>query len=175
MVGWANLAGDQADHGFLWSGGRKVDLGVVSGDACSTATSINLAGQIVGASGTCAPYYESLHAFLWENGTIYDLNALIPPGSGITLTDVFDINDLGEITGQGLLSNGDARAVVLIPCAGNDPAGCNNHLEDGTGSGTIAGVNDQPSVKSGEASEGSLNPRRNRFGTRNYVSARSTN
>ena len=142
VVGWANLQGDQANHGFLWSGGRKVDLGVVSGDACSTATSINLTGQIVGASGTCAPYYESLHAFLWENGTIYDLNTLIPPGSGLSLTDVFDINNFGEITGQGLLSNpGTHERLCSSWCGENDPVGCNNQLlESDSNAGASVGI-----------------------------------
>lgn len=135
VVGWANLQGDQANHGFLWTGGRKLDLGVVSGDACSNAESVNLTGQVVGNSGTCAPDYEALHAFLWESGTIFDLNTLISPGSGLTLIEAVDINDLGEIMGLGLLSNGEERAYLLVPCDPHEPGNCQNQLVD-TGQST---------------------------------------
>ena len=43
----------------------------------------------------------SLQAFLWEGGTIYNLNNLISPDSGWVLTEAAAINDSGQIVGQG--------------------------------------------------------------------------
>jgi hypothetical protein len=45
-----------------------------------------------------------------------DLNTLVAPGSGLTLTLALYINDRGEIAGNGVLANGDTHAFVLIPC-----------------------------------------------------------
>jgi hypothetical protein len=39
-----------------------------------------------------------------------DLNVFVPPGTGITLTDVNRINDNGEMFGSGTLANGEFRA-----------------------------------------------------------------
>jgi uncharacterized membrane protein len=39
------------------------------------------------------------HAFLWEKGTMTDLNSLVVSGTTLILTDAQDINDRGEITG----------------------------------------------------------------------------
>jgi uncharacterized membrane protein len=60
-----------------------------------------------------------LHAFLWENGHMTDLNLFVPFGSGLILTQATFINDRGEIAAEGMLSNGDLRAVLLIPCDEN--------------------------------------------------------
>jgi hypothetical protein len=61
-----------------------------------------------------------------------DLNTLVGPGSDLTLTFAFFINDRGEIAAQGALSNGDTHAVVLIPCDEDHPSveGCDNSMVD---------------------------------------------
>jgi probable HAF family extracellular repeat protein len=135
VVGLADLpgSGTQLHHGFLWKAGKMTDLGVVPPDPCSRAESINLQGQIVGNSGgTDGDCGAAFHAFLWESGAIYDLNLLIPPGSGLTLIEAVDINDLGEIMGLGLLSNGEERAYLLVPCDQHDPGNCQNQLLETT-------------------------------------------
>lgn len=55
---------------------------------------------------------------LWEDGTLYDLNTLLLPGSEITVADVNYVNDRGEIAASGVLPNGDRHVVLLIPCDG---------------------------------------------------------
>jgi probable HAF family extracellular repeat protein len=127
VVGDASLPGDQTYHAVLWRQGRATDLGVVSGYGCSVATSINLVGQIVGLLVDCNTG-EQIGAFLWENGTMYDLNTLISPGSGLSLIGAFDINNLGEIVGQGRLPSGEIRAAVLILCGGDAPGNCQNQV-----------------------------------------------
>jgi probable HAF family extracellular repeat protein len=89
-------------------------LNTVDGDACSVALDMNSQGQVVGSSGDC-DLATNQHAFLWEDGAIVDLNALVPPGSGLQLQFAFQTNERGEIGGFGALENGDPRAFVLIP------------------------------------------------------------
>jgi probable HAF family extracellular repeat protein len=113
IVGKADLPGSQAHDAFLWEDGVMKDLGRIGGDACSNAHGINSTGQVVGNSSDC---FVPAHAFLWEQGgPMMDLNGLIPSNSNVTLTEATFINDRGEITAQGNLSNGDTHAFVLIP------------------------------------------------------------
>jgi len=55
-----------------------------------------------------------------------DLNTVVPSYSALTLTQATFINDRGEITAERVLSNGDQRAVLLIPCDDHHPGieGC---------------------------------------------------
>ena len=55
-----------------------------------------------------------------------DLNVFVPPGTDLTLVGVEKINERGELFGPGILSNGDSRAFLLIPCDENHPGieGC---------------------------------------------------
>jgi probable HAF family extracellular repeat protein len=120
VIGWATNTGDQALLGFLWKDGVMTNLGTVAGDPCSIASFINSKSQIVGVSWDCVNY---LHAFLWENGSIVDLNTLVPQGSGVQLTWANGINDRGEITAFGMFPNGDNHAFLLIPCDKNQGDG----------------------------------------------------
>jgi probable HAF family extracellular repeat protein len=89
---------------------------MLNGDLCTVAESINEKGQIVGGSFDCNTA-AFLHAFLWEKGgPMVDLNTLVAPGSGLTLTLASSINDRGEIAGQAMTSNGDNHAFLLVPC-----------------------------------------------------------
>ena len=56
-----------------------------------------------------------MNAYLWENGSIVDLNTLILGGSNLHLFAAGDINDSGEIAGLGSLPNGNFHAFLLIP------------------------------------------------------------
>src|SRR5208283_27403 len=56
-------------------------------------------------------------------GHMTDLNAFVPVSSNLTLTIATFINDRGEIAAEGMLPNGDQRAVLLIPCE-NGSEGC---------------------------------------------------
>jgi probable HAF family extracellular repeat protein len=119
VVGIATNLNDQALHAFFWRNGVMTDLQTVGSDPDSEAKSVNSQGQVVGASFDLAADVD-LHGFLWENGgPIVDLNALVAPSSDVTITNAFDINDRGEIAGNGFLPNGDVRAVLLIPCDEN--------------------------------------------------------
>jgi probable HAF family extracellular repeat protein len=120
FVGKADLHGSQTHDAFLGKNGALRDLGTLNGDPCSVANSINSKEQIVGSSTDCSNF---LHAFLWEDGRMTDLNVFVPPSSALTLTQATFIDDRGEITAEGVLPNGDQRAVLLIPCSAADE-GC---------------------------------------------------
>jgi len=110
-------------HAFVWKNGVMTDLGSVGSDPCSRATSINARGQIVGRTAAICGG-AATHGVLWETGgSAIDLNTLVAPGSGLTLTEPLSINDHGEIVGVGILRNGDQHAFVLIPC-GEGTEGC---------------------------------------------------
>jgi probable HAF family extracellular repeat protein len=117
VVGASTNAGDLAVHAFFWKQGVMTDLGTVGGLGCSSdAHSVNSKGQAVGGSFACG----ITHALLWQDGHIIDLNAFVPPGSGLLLTDGNFINDAGQIVVVGLLPNGDTHSVVLLPCEEGD-------------------------------------------------------
>lgn len=129
VVGSATNQDDQALLAFLWKENAMTNLGALPGNACSAADAINSSGQIVGGSGFYDASFEPActdpveHAVLWENGQILDLNNFVRPGTGLTLTEAYFINDRGEIGGFGTLSNGDQHAFLLIPCDDQPDAG----------------------------------------------------
>jgi probable HAF family extracellular repeat protein len=121
IAGSADLPTPGIHDAVRWKDGQILDLGTVDGDACSRGRAINARGQIVGLSSDCR---NALHAFLWEEGgPMLDLNALIPPGSGLQLTNAININDHGEILAKsdpvGVTPIDDedlGHLVLLVPC-----------------------------------------------------------
>jgi probable HAF family extracellular repeat protein len=96
-VGIANTTGDLETHGFLYNDGAISDLGTLGG-SYSFPNALNNKGQVVGESalGTGEP-----RAFLWDKGTMKDLNTLLPNNSGWELSSALYINDAGRIVGIG--------------------------------------------------------------------------
>ena len=131
IVGNANFPNGASDA-YLWQDGVFRDLGTLSGDCFSEAFAINSRGQVVGQSYSCVS--NTVRTFLWESGSIVDLNNLIPPDSGFELIEALAINDRGEIGGiadpPGCANLDDAdcgHAFLLIPCDENHASveGCN--------------------------------------------------
>ena len=87
------------------------DLGTLGGSE-SYAYAVNSSGQIVGESYGSS--FSSLHAFVYRGSSMVDLNTLIPPNSGWVLKEATDINDLGQIVGNGYYG-GFNRAFLLTP------------------------------------------------------------
>lgn len=108
VVGEGDIRKD-VSHALLWSGGKVIDLGALPGQKQSSASNINNLGDIVGHSGS-----EKQHSFLWRNGHMYDLNQLIPRGSGWVLEMATSINDRGQIVGHGTY-RGKNGAFLLSP------------------------------------------------------------
>jgi probable HAF family extracellular repeat protein len=97
-------------HAFFYDGAPH-DLGTLGG-ANSEALGINDLGQVVGWSATSN---GTSHAFIYDHmhGMI-DLNSLIDPELGWSLSFASGINNAGQIVGGGNL-NGQYFAVVLTP------------------------------------------------------------
>jgi probable HAF family extracellular repeat protein len=96
------------------------DLDVAPGDRCGNAYAINARTQIVGANGLCHGYVD---AFLWRNGSIYNLNNLIAGPAPLHLVVALYITDDGLIVGTGVppgVSVYDDETLghvfVLVPC-----------------------------------------------------------
>lgn len=98
---------------YLYSDGdlRKV------GDDSTAARGLNNSGWVVGEVG---PLSAESHAFLYIDGEFYDLNDLVPDLTGWDhLAIAHDINDSGQITGQGIKPEGHSGAFLLTPLAAN--------------------------------------------------------
>jgi probable HAF family extracellular repeat protein len=107
----------------LWKNGAIRELptsgidskGNAFNDPDGTVFRINDKGQAVGATGTCTgytpflTYLNSLHATLWQNGSLIDLGNLggIAPGIG---NFAYDINTMGHVVGTSGTSDGSYHA-----------------------------------------------------------------
>jgi probable HAF family extracellular repeat protein len=101
-------------HAFLWNGHGMGGLPAL--DRGAFASGINGNGQVVGAAEVYDPivndyFYEPA---VWQDGTVRDLNDLIPRGSGWFLTVASAINNAGQIVGGGV-HNDLGRAFLLTP------------------------------------------------------------
>src|SRR5262249_7362601 len=62
-------------------------------------------------------YTSTIHAFVWKNGVMTDLNKLIPSRPAWTLLQASDINNAGQIVGRGVVGTGSnpVHAYLLKP------------------------------------------------------------
>jgi probable HAF family extracellular repeat protein len=86
-------------HAALWRKGVLTDLRTLPGDCGSEAWTSNR-GVVGGVSVSCDG--SLWRAFLWQDGSMVDLNTLIPRNSSLQLIYATAINDRGEIDGTGV-------------------------------------------------------------------------
>jgi probable HAF family extracellular repeat protein len=112
VVGTSALAGDETGHAFLWTKEKGMqDLGTLDGDFASAAVAISDGEQITGISiGPNGP-----RAFVWQNGSMSDLNGLVRPTTLHLLLGTA-INAGGQIAGLAVdTRNGDVHGYVATP------------------------------------------------------------
>ncbi len=95
-------------HAVLWQGASVLDLGTLPGQSNSYATAINDLGQVVGVSNE-----NGGGPFLWQNGTMINLNSLLPAGSPWLITAVWGISNDDQIVGTGILFGQQAEAILI--------------------------------------------------------------
>lgn len=103
VVGVSTMA-DGGVHAFLYAGGAMVDLNPDGGN--SEAFDINNAGQVVGKGKG--------GGFIYANGVMTDLDALIAPGEW-HIASAVGINDRGQIVGQACNGYGECVGALLSP------------------------------------------------------------
>jgi probable HAF family extracellular repeat protein len=102
---------------FLYRGGKIQDLGVLKGTA-TIGMAINNADQIVGEGSTFGQ--EQMHAIIYDNGKITDLNDLVNTPYWI-LSVATGINNAGQIVGTGITSGNVKHGFLLTPISGAAP------------------------------------------------------
>ena len=117
IVGFSDTPGDVVNglltanfQAALWTRDGIVNLHTLPGDATAQATGVNNFAQIVGTSFAAN---GSSRVFLWQDGTLYDLNTLVQTNAPLYLLATGDINDNGEITGMGCVVVDGACGSVL--------------------------------------------------------------
>jgi probable HAF family extracellular repeat protein len=115
VVGVMGGNDDGTGRAFLFSGGVLTDLGMPgSGYQYALAYALNNSGHVVGFASPSFFSSSGERAFIYSSGTMQDLNNLIPTNSGWVLSRAVDINDAGQIVGNGF-KNGQPRAFLLTP------------------------------------------------------------
>jgi hypothetical protein len=96
----------RAIHAYLYKNGAATDLspGILNGGLAAAIT-INNYDQVVG-------HADPNGATLFQNGQMLDLSTLNDFGNGLLLSDVFAINDRGQI-----LCAGSSATILLTPAA----------------------------------------------------------
>jgi probable HAF family extracellular repeat protein len=114
VAGYVYNANNGGDVGFLKVAGHSMRaIGTLGVGNTSQSYGVNDSQQVVGYSTTNGNVNDQ-HAVLWESGTLYDLNNLIPSNSGWTLFNARAISDDGLIVGGGS-HNGALHAFLLTP------------------------------------------------------------
>jgi probable HAF family extracellular repeat protein len=121
VAGQAALKGNKTFHPFLWTRQTgMMDLGVLPGDLVGAGLNMNNRGEIVGASVSApGPATGDPRAFLWKQGSMMDLNDLVPADAPHYLLTAFGINDEGAVVGFGVTDAGDIHGFLATPTNGS--------------------------------------------------------
>jgi probable HAF family extracellular repeat protein len=119
VVGFVNIpgSGDEAGNlqpiAFVWTKRAGItDIRPLGSDAYSIAEGINDEGDVVGVSYGAG--FATARAFIYHNGTAYDMNQLVAAGSPYLLV-ANAIDDRGDVVGQASTSGGEALAFEATP------------------------------------------------------------
>jgi probable HAF family extracellular repeat protein len=131
VAGWSDTE-DGETHAFRTAPNQPInpvtdDLGSLIGGHEVYAWGINNAGYVVGRSTVSHIFWGSprrvgnvvippeWRAFLHDGKQMLDLNTLILPNCGWVLYEARDINDRGQIVGDGICPEGYLHGFLLTP------------------------------------------------------------
>jgi probable HAF family extracellular repeat protein len=123
-----NTAFKQAFHAFLYSNGVMTDLGAIAGqNYYSSAYSVNDSQEIVGFTQTVSSANGSVlsRAFLYTNGTMYNLTFYLVGGPTVLLSEAMAIDCQGNIAAVGVPAAGGSEHSYLLLRQGT-PRNCLN-------------------------------------------------
>jgi len=119
IVGWTQdpNAGLKMKAFLIGTNGVMQSLGLIKDYTYSHAFDINNQDQVVGSLGNSNATGEA--GFLWQSGTMYDLNDLVTNRDGWNIKRGNKINNLGWIVADGSKDGVGDRALLLIPDTAN--------------------------------------------------------
>ncbi len=94
-----------------------IELPFLPGDNYGVAQKINNHGQILGWSAYGTPGTWDVtpsRLVLWSDGAVYELQSLVDPAAGWTISSAAALNNAGQIAASGL-RNGIFHALLLTP------------------------------------------------------------
>lgn len=97
-------------HAFSWQNGSMTDLGTLGGQG-SYAFGVNDSGQVAGGSDLAQVFYNTERAFLWQSGTMTNLDDPNPDVG--TLSEAAGINASGVVVGDGERNDGYTSPLVF--------------------------------------------------------------
>ena len=107
--------GGNGTAAFGWIDGSITAFQTLDNQAWSTAADVNSYGLVAGTVGLSAPATvgPATTAVVWAPDAVLDLNQLIQPLDGLTLTAAVAINELGQVLCTAVDSAGVTHAVLL--------------------------------------------------------------
>lgn len=107
-----NFSSGNFGQAFLWENENLTNLGMLSGSNGSLPTAINNLGQVVGEAVfvNIGGSITEQRGWIWESGVLTEL--VLP---GITKLHLIDINDHGQIIGQGdVIGNASGQPTIFL-------------------------------------------------------------
>ena len=104
-----------AGRAFLWENGEFTMLGTLPDHTRSGAGDVSDARIVVGISSNVDGNPNISHGFVWQSGTMHNLNDLIPPELELLIQSAGSIANTGQIVARGHNAKGDVVAFLLTP------------------------------------------------------------